>query len=41
VPIFGVVFSALLLDETPSPALLVGGALVIASLMVLARSTPD
>jgi drug/metabolite transporter (DMT)-like permease len=41
VPIFGVVFSALLLDETPSSALLIGGALVIASLMVLARSPSD
>lgn len=41
VPIFGVLFAALLLGESPSPALLVGGALVIASLMLLARSAAD
>ena len=38
VPVFGIVFSALLLRETASPALLLGGALVIAGLFLLERS---
>ena len=38
VPVFGIVFSALLLGETASPALLLGGALVIAGLFLLERS---
>lgn len=40
VPVFGIVFAALLLGETTSPALLLGGALVIAGLFLLERSAP-